>query len=461
MEFERAIYRIYDRTVRHESLNTCTKVTTIISASCGLLTLLILVACHLAYADVGTQLAEAFSHQLLDDYTAYYSVEFNLTLPLPSGDKVYNASKLYKEDLYGIRVVSDTDWFCSFNETYEFTLSPHVLLLPGDVWDRKQFTRHNLTINAKDLMPFLYCPVIEWTGELDTIMLNQLAAVFREEEGIMKNVNTEELWSWHKKEIASFQEERLNVLWALMKFFRAVFLFFIVSSISALVCRLAIIGSAGLIMSLDSCLRAFNASHAPRMMLYYSFPWIGQPAYALQQSGRSPTPVISSFVYMLLTLYFMYACCYLMWTPMIFGHVFPKGIDDDFYTFVSFVEFFNLIYVRTKESVVFFPRVTGTLILVFFMYRFNHFYGFLNLAFRATVFFTITAVALTLRLYESKAVDPLLPNSEDSLSNDNVRQVYHAVFTRSTGGELPELWSLFYPVSTRDQFTDAELQRGR
>ena len=305
------------------------------------------------------------------------------------------------------------------------------------------------------------CPVIEWTGELDTIILNQLAVVFAEEEGIMRNVNTEELWSWRKREIAGYQEERFNVLWAVLKLIRGLFLFFIVSSISALVCRLAIIGSAGLIMSLDSCLRLFNASHAPRMMLYYSFPWIGQPAYALQQSGRSPTPVISSFVYMLLTLYFMYACCYLMWTPMIFGHVFPKGIDDDFYTFVSFVEFFSLIYVRTKESVVFFPRVTGLFILVFFMYRFNHFYGFLNLAFKAMVFLTIAAVALTLRLYESKAIDPLLPNSDDSLSSDNVRQVYHAVFSRSTGGELPELWSLFYPVSTRDQFTEAELQRGR
>jgi len=461
MEFERALYRIYDRTVHHDSLLLCTKVTAYISISCGLVTLLVLVACHLAYVDVGTHLAEAISHQLLDDCTNYTSAEFNLTLPLSQDGKGYTGAKLFKEDLYGLRVISDSGWFCSFNETYEFTLSPHVLLLPGDIWDRKQFARYNLTIRAKDLMPFLYCPVIEWTGELDTIILNQLAVVFAEEEGIMRNVNTEELWSWRKREIAGYQEERFNVLWAVLKLIRGLFLFFIVSSISALVCRLAIIGSAGLIMSLDSCLRLFNASHAPRMMLYYSFPWIGQPAYALQQSGRSPTPVISSFVYMLLTLYFMYACCYLMWTPMIFGHVFPKGIDDDFYTFVSFVEFFSLIYVRTKESVVFFPRVTGLFILVFFMYRFNHFYGFLNLAFKAMVFLTIAAVALTLRLYESKAIDPLLPNSDDSLSSDNVRQVYHAVFSRSTGGELPELWSLFYPVSTRDQFTEAELQRGR
>ena len=461
MEFERALYRIYERTIRHEGLNNCTKVTTYVSGVCGLVTLSALVACHLAYVDIGQHLAEAFSHQLLEDCGRHESWEFNLTLPLPEDDRVYNGTKLYREDIYGVRVVSEQGWLCDFNVSYEFTLVPHVLLLTGDVWDRKGFTRHNLTLNTKDLLPFLYCPVIQFTGELDTIILNQLASVFSEEDGLVKNIDTDEFWSWKKHEISTYHDSRYNLLWSAVKFCRAIFLFFIVSSISALVCRLAIIGSAGLIMSFESCCRVFRLSHGSRMLLYYSFPWIGQPAYALQQSGRSPTPVVSAFLYMLFTLYFMYACCYLMWTPMIFDHVFPKGIDDDFYTFISFVEFFNLIYVRTKESVVFFPRVTGVCILIFFMYRFNHFYGFLNLAFKVMVLFTITAMALTLRLYESKATDPLLPNSDDSLNSENVRQVYHAVFTRSTGGELPELWSLFYPVSTSDYFTEAELQRAR
>lgn len=442
MEFERSLFRIHERVMQSENLEHYSKIYSRVCFAIAGLNLFFLVILHLSFINSYETFAESYSRQVLSNESEYQSSDFNLTIP---GDKgIYTGNRtILPEDIYNI-TLDYTD--------YEFSFTYHSLLLPDQVLARKEFTFHKIEIDTDEIMPGLLYPIVVLNGEQDTVVINAIASTFKERGGMLRNKETKELWHWVDNEFEYYQKNHYNIFDICLRVLKAVFVVFIVSSITALICRLAIAGSAALIIACVTCCRRFGLNEESRFIFYYSYPWIGQPAWSLQSTGRSTWPLIISYLSMLFVFYFMYTCCYLVWTSIIFGHLLPEGIDNSFYTFISFMEFYSLLFVRSKKSVLYFSRISYALIIMFLLYRFNHFYPFVWIAFKVVFFTCFGLMGYGLYKWEKPAY------VENAGNPDHFRSVYHPVFSRNqqTTG-LPEIWTLFYPVESRDAFSTQEM----
>lgn len=439
MEFERSMFRIYERVLKSENFELWTKILSLVFTTFSLFSLIVLLYFHISFINNTEALSSAISSQLLEGSKGYTSKDLNLTL---SGHKTTTNKTLLPEDIYNITIGTSIK--------YQFSVYFQVLLMPKEVKERVNFTEHELNFQYEDFFPKFFLPLFIVYNELDTVIINQLAGVFSENQGFLKNSNSKEVWAWHEGQFKL--ESNPGLFQRTLSFFKSVLLFMLLSLVTGLICRMAIAGSAGIMISLSWCMEFFNANENNRLILFYSFPWAGQPAFALRNENKGIGFLVLSFFLMLVVFYFMYACTYLLWTPMIFGNSYPFGLDERVYTMFSLVEFFSLIFVRCKITVNWFPKVVLVFLGSFFLYRKNNFYPFLNTYFAFVTWGILAAMVGMLKFVEK----PIF--LDDGPTFESPRLVYQPVFQRTQVG-LPDIWTLFYPVAGRGEFTEEQMSR--
>lgn len=438
MEFERSLFRIYERVLTSQNLALWTKIVSICFFTLSILSLCSLFFLHIGYINNTKILSKAISSQLLNGSSIYRSPEYNLTLNLDFSVNVHNTT-LMAEDIYNISIGS---------VSYQYSQFYQILFLPYEVKQRLQIQEHNITLRYEDIMPKYLWPLLIIYNELDTVVINQVGGVFKGQTGTIKNLGSKEIWGWKEKDYEKLSypgfATRIYVL------FWSFFCFCLVSLVTGLICRLAIAGSAGIMISLSWCMTLFRANENTRMILFFSFPWAGQPAYTLRNSGKGIFSLVLSFFLTLFVFYFMYACTNLLWTPMILGYTYPYGLDEKIFTLFSLFEFYSLIFIRSKKSVLWFPRITALLLCSLFIYRRNNFYPFMSAYFYFVAFACFGSMILLIALVEK----PIFAHEGPSF--ESPRLVYQPVFTRNNTA-LPEIWSTFYPVAGRGAFTEGQM----
>jgi hypothetical protein len=439
MEFERSLFRIYERILNSENFYLWTKILSITFLTLSGITFIVLLFFNFTYINKGDILSKAISTQLLNNSTFYRSADFNLTLSLGEPIEYDYETVLLPEDIYNISIGSIN---------YQFSIYYQVLSMPDAAKSWRNVTEHKIELEYTDIMPRYLWPLIIFYNEHDTILINQLGNVFSPWPGCVKNLGSKEIWIWRENDFQSLSQPSLGT--RIKNFITSVFCFWIVSLITGLICRLAIAGSAGIMISLSWCMTLFRANENTRMILFFSFPWAGQPAYILRNAQKSIFSLVMSFFITLFVFYFMYACTYLLWTPMIFGNIYPYGLDERVYTMFSLIEFYSLLFLRTKKSVLWFPRIATMLICSLFIYRKNNFYPFMNTFFLAIVMGCFGVMVLVLSHIEKQVF------SNDGPTYESPRLVYQPIFSRSTTA-LPEIWTTFYPVAGRGYFTEEQM----
>lgn len=137
---------------------------------------------------------------------------------------------------------------------------------------------------------------------------------------------------------------------------------------------------------------------------------------------------------------------------ILFGPIYPKGIDDSFYTLICLIEYFTLIMVRTKRSIAYFPKIIFLLVVSLIIYRQNHFYPFLRISMQVVNFFTVAALAFTVFSWEKPTF------MHEGPTPRRPRLMYHPVFTQHPS-PFPELWTMFMILEPAGFFTPEELPR--
>lgn len=442
MEFERTIFRIYERILAVANpqkllgLSLCFAGATF---SC----LIMLTILHVMFTDDCGVLSQGISDQLLGGSTKYTSSIFNLTLPIDEDDdsEYIGDVVMSQEDVYVIELGS---------VTYRFSALPQAATIPDEVFDRHDFAVHNLTFAKDDFISGYFAWLLK-QDDWDTVILNQVSSLFSKYPGYLKNLKTDETWYWRAGEVNQFKSVGLWGL--LLRLMRALGSYLLISNITALMCRVSITSSAAVLISLQTCCGTCERNEATQLMLFYSFPWIGQSLYALRSSGRRSAGLLLAYFTMFVAFYFMYACCYFVWTLMVFNHILPQGLDDNFFTLLNMLEFFSLIFLRSKRSIAYFPRFIGGAVVMFILYRLNHFYGFLGWAFMALLFWGISLMLFVVGCFEHSAFYSL----SRPPTYDSPRLTYQPLL-RSTSIS-PELWTIFYPVASAAHFTSREMQQ--
>ena len=439
MEFERTLYRLYDRAMNSQNFFQITKILSISCLTLTLLTFSSLLFFHASLLNSSENFSKAISHQLLNDSSLYRSEFLNLTLVQNDLTINLHNTTLLPEDIYNISIGA---------VSYQYSQYSYILFLPLEMKQRLNITEHNLTLDYEDIVPRYLWPLVIIFNELDTVVINQLGATFSPYPGTLKNLGSGEVWAWKENDFRELSDP--GFLQRIFSFFLSLFNFCILSLVTGLVCRLSIAGSAGIMISLSWCMTLLRASENTHMILFYAFPWVGQPAFTLRNSGKSIFPLVSSSFLMLLVFYIMYTCTYLLWTPLILGDTYPFELIDKVYSVFNILEFYSLIFVRTKKSVLWFPRIIALVLCSFFIYRRNNFYPFMNTYFSGVVYLCCAVMALNAALIEK----PILTNEGPTF--ESPRLVYQPIFNRNNTA-LPEVWTAFYAVAGRGAFTEQQM----
>lgn len=211
-------------------------------------------------------------------------------------------------------------------------------------------------------------------------------------------------------------------------------------------------------MKLDSCCGNIGgADNSARLNVYRAFPWIGIYLYALLANGqRKQSYMILAFICLIMIFYCLYLSAIYIWSILLFYKSIPKGLDENFYGFIAFLEFSTLLFMRTRSSLKWFPRFSAVFIISFLYYVQYTAYGFYSMALYLLIATNLGMLAYHLILFEMPALN-WNPSYHFTPSLESPRTLFFPAFPLSWNQDLPQLWTMFYPLFGRSTFTQAQL----
>lgn len=192
--------------------------------------------------------------------------------------------------------------------------------------------------------------------------------------------------------------------------------------------------------------------------IHVAFPWVGIYIYALQQNQhRKKKYVFVSFLLMLLLFYGIYVSSLkFLAVVLMFHKTIPDQLDENFFGLIALTEFFNLLFVRTRSSIKWYPKIVVTLIMAFMVHVRCTTYGFYYLGLFLLTLLVFYIMLEVLLCFELPTI-VLNPASTFVPTQHRPRLLYLPVFNLNWLYDLPQLWTMFYPLHGRSFFTEAQL----
>jgi len=207
----------------------------------------------------------------------------------------------------------------------------------------------------------------------------------------------------------------------------------------------------------DCCLgENANDANVPRMAVFRTFPWVGIYLYALLFNRKPKKFFIFAFLLVLFFFYLIYLGSYYLWSFLLFHKPVPAGTDENFYVLCAFIEFSTLIFIRTRSSLKYLPKYLIVLLFGYAYYVNNTAFGFYSLGFYIILHFTFVFFGLLLNSCEIPALS-WNPSYHYAPCLEKPRTLYFPLFSLSNYHDIPQLWSMFYPLHDRSTFTPAQM----
>jgi len=378
------------------------------------------------------------------------------------GDRIV----LRSDDIVQIRVADTTKKDLNLSDTsqltayFEFTGSALALMTDREFRKRHNFTVYNVTIDNSCYSSNFISEAILSVLNYENIMINEIIYSFKGYNRYTKNMLTGEPWSFYNHTVNSLTVRDniithvFNRAFGILKLLLGIFL---VSNITAIYNKMTIICAPIFILAAYSLCTHPSQRILDRMNIYRAFPWIGIYLYTLNANGRKKDRyIIFAFVCMIIIFYCLYLAALMLWNFLLFSKSFPKGLDENFYGFLALIEFLVLLFVRTRTTIKYLPKMSIITMLMFLYYVQYTVYGFYNLALFIMTWVILGMVAYFLNNFEIPAVD-WNPSYHYTPSIDSPRTLYIPIFSLTWYHDLPQLWTMFFPLFGRSHFSNTEL----
>lgn len=153
--------------------------------------------------------------------------------------------------------------------SYRFAQHKNVVRLTEDVIQRHKFVVVNVSINDHCLAPpFFMRGILRLVDAFDTIVINELAYTFRSDGFLdrFKGTVRVESWIWSAEQVEAAKPQRQRPLFfAFMRkikiLIRAIIASFLISASTGFFIRVAVNGSAAMMLPLIKCSQSFGANH--------------------------------------------------------------------------------------------------------------------------------------------------------------------------------------------------------
>lgn len=492
MEFERALFRIHQRTLHSEGVRKVRlhaerwlPCIIFVFAAC-------LVFVHSTYVAKARCLPMAMRRAGLVNTTLDNDALLSLSLvEQPSADDDELAISLQmdatdaeperKSDSHEVHAQGDSDIAVEAEKivssvrvpksmgntivSYRFTLDREIALLRPALLSKHQFKVHNVTISDRCLAPSrLLRDALRFFDAYDGIIINELAYTTRT-RGYLERMDGEakvESWAWSAEQVehASPQEGRYFVLSLVRKvaiLTKAIVTFLLISAITGFFIRVAVNGSAVLMFPIAMMMQQVDNERMSLRVLVRSFPWIGVHVEVLRRAHRPLTPLFRSHFIFLFIQSFAYLSCNLAWRLILYRKSTPEGFEERVFSFCSVIELFNLIFVRSASSTAVFPKLATACMVYLHFYIFCSLYPFHMLAFGVCTSTCVYIMVYCLNHFEEPALraDPF---SLTTPTAAHPRSAYMPQLSPSWTTESAPLWTMFYPPEHPDAYPDEAMR---
>mmetsp|Transcript_24106 Transcript_24106/g.56093 ORF Transcript_24106/g.56093 Transcript_24106/m.56093 type:complete len:522 (+) Transcript_24106:106-1671(+) len=349
---------------------------------------------------------------------------------------------------------------------YKFAFDREVIAMRQSIFESHNFKVVNVTVSDRCLAPSW--PVREMLflfDAVDGIILNELAYTLRS-RGYMDRVDGDvkiESWAWSAEQVeAALPSTPRPLMVSLARkagiLAKSAFTFLLISAMTGLFIRVAVNGSAVLMFPMAIFAQSFRTSGLSIRSLTRSFPWIGVHVEILRRSGRSLTALFRSHFIFFLLLSFAYLSCNLAWRFILYRQSTPEGFEEGVFSFCSMLELFNLIFVRSTSSAVVFPKVTFAAFVYLHFYVFCSLYPFHGLAYSVTAGVCAYVAVYCLNHFEEPALhsDPFAFTTPTAA---HPRALYMPQLSPSWNLESAPLWTMFYLPDPPEAFSAAAMQQ--
>lgn len=335
-----------------------------------------------------------------------------------------------------------------YEPDFRFSLNPPLLYLSDGFLHRHDVTMINLTLSTDCLTKGsrvlgALVGLVGW----DTVIMNQVL-VGVGEGGMLQSTRTQQVWSWSKAALTSASHRRTLVdacAFRVGVVFQSLLAFFFTSTVTSLMVRMLISSGVIVMFPLFFCLRRLGLNSLDMHILTLSYPWLGIPIDRLRQQRKPVSPMILAHAVRVVVLYSMYEACELAWSLWMYDKPIPDGLQLWLYGIVMVWEYYSMICLRAASAIYYLPRFTLVYFLFFHFYLYGFTYGFFEPALLLTSVLTLHAMVFCLVHMEVPASTRL------EVSYDTPRALFSTLPWNAWSASLPPSWTLFLPLNERAQ----------
>ncbi|CAD8080773.1 unnamed protein product [Paramecium sonneborni] len=408
MELEKTLYRVQERILTHQNVPKFTNIFSMILLSLASINLLII---------------WGLSHRTINQ------IQFD---------------KEQQDNLYHYSIVDGekTILMMKYSKTQE------LLHLKTELLQQHNFTIINITVDYNNYFDSSLQYVLGQMTNLETLFLHDVAYSIYSDIYV-KNNATNQTFIWKEnKNLYNYLGKAAYNFW---DFLIITLGLFISSAISSLYIKVTIICAPIIIIIMLEVSQIFGNRHVFPIFLARAFPWIGLYLNILDRTQRSKKQLIIAFTLMLILIYFIYLSSVIIGSYLLFKSQVPFGLKDNFFGLITVNEFASLLFLRTRSSIYFVPKFIIIYYYLFLWYVRSTNYGFYSLAMLTLTYICFGTFCLFIFIYES----PSLGWNQLSYYTPNIdrpRCYYLPVFSMNWVNDLPQLWSMFYPLYGRRYF---------
>ncbi|CAD8184833.1 unnamed protein product [Paramecium pentaurelia] len=349
-----------------------------------------------------------------------------------------------KDSIYHYSILDDDTTLLMM----KYASTQELLHLKTELLQLHNFTIINITIDYKSYFDSSLQKLLSQTINLETLFLHDVAYSINSNIYV-KNNATNQTFIWkQKKDPQNYLGKAAHNLW---EFLVITLGLFISSAISSLYIKITIICAPVIIIIMLEVSYIFGNRQIFPIFLARAFPWIGLYLNILDRTQRSKKQLIIAFALMLFLIYFIYLSSIIIGSYLLFKAQVPFGLEDNFFGLITVNEFASLLFLRTRSSLYFVPKFTIIYYYLFLWYVRSTNYGFYSLAMLSLSYACFGTFCLFIFLYEIPSLG-WNPLSYYTPTLDRPRCYYLPVFSMNWVNDLPQLWSMFYPLYGRRYF---------
>mmetsp|Transcript_19258 Transcript_19258/g.56018 ORF Transcript_19258/g.56018 Transcript_19258/m.56018 type:complete len:593 (-) Transcript_19258:17-1795(-) len=345
---------------------------------------------------------------------------------------------------YSASLGGDANDMSAYSAEYRFSRTPALLYLPDGFLTSHNVALINVTLSKACLtqgdaalqnMAILF----EW----DTPVMNQLLALGA--AGMVENTKTQESWGWGTsilppeggRSLAAAAGFKASVL------LQALAAFFFTATVTAMMVRMLISSGVIIMFPLFFCLRRLGLAALDMNILTLSYPWLGVPVEILRRQRKPVAPLIVAHIVRVIVLYSMYEASQIAWGLWMYDKPFPVGMQLEVYALIMIWEYFAMIYLRSAAGIYYLPKFALVYFLGFHFYFYAYPYAYFDVALLVAYLLTMHSLVYGVTHFEVPAASRL------EVSFEQPRAFYTELPWPSWHAALPPSWTLFLPLNAR------------